>query len=282
MRAFSFILLGSVFSSLFGQDSYLEVSDGAKLFVQEAGQGQAIVFIPGWTMTHRFFEKQIDFFSKNYHVLAYDPRGQGRSDESALKNTYAVHARDLREILMKKDLDGIVLVGWSSGCLTIWEYIREFGYERIDKVVYIDECPKWIGDEKLEWVYGKFDDYRSSIQNMISGASDPDDIIDWMLKDPIDSITREWMRNEIKMTNSNVALSLYLDGMIGDYYPEVKSISQKNPSMFLLRTDWFDKASGWLEKNSPYAATESISSHAMFLERPNEFNKILTKFLVSD
>ena len=127
MKLFNCFLICCLTFPVFGQANYFPLEDGAKLYVEETGKGATILFIPGWTMTHRFFENQKEYFSENYHVVTYDPRGQGRADKTTFKNTYADHAADLRELILKKDLNEIVLVGWSSGCLTMYEYLRAYG-----------------------------------------------------------------------------------------------------------------------------------------------------------
>ncbi len=277
MRPFSFFVVLLFTISIYGQGNYFELPDGTRLFVDEMGKGETIIFIPGWTMTHHFFNKQKPFFSRNYHVITYDPRGQGRSDNTVDQNNYASHATDLQELILKKKLQNVVLVGWSSGCLTMFEYIRAYSTDKISKLVFIDEPPKWIGDVEKEWAYGTFDDYRSSLKRMISKPSNPDGIIEWMLKDPIDNDTKAWMRREILMTPPHVALSLYIDGLACDYTEEAKHLNK--PSLFLVRESWFEKASKWLYANVPNVKVNSIYSHAMFWEQPNEFNTLVLDFL---
>ncbi|WP_299534659.1 alpha/beta hydrolase [Ulvibacterium sp.] len=280
MKVFSFLILFFFAYPVFGQGNYLGLKDGTNLYVEEAGNGETLLFIPGWTMTHRFFEKQKEYFSERYHVVLYDPRGQGRSDKTTYKNTYAHHAADLRELILQKELNEIVLVGWSSGCLAMYEYLRAFGGNRIRKMVFIDEPPKWIGSREKEWVYGTFDDYRSSLKGMISEPSEPDDIIDWMLRDSIDDTTRTWMRKEIRMTPPNIALSLYIDGLVSDYTKEVGQL--EIPSVFMVRASWYDQASAWLKTYAPKAKIKPITSHAMFWERAEEFNALLEDFIDSN
>ena len=277
MKLFNFLLIFFLTFPVFGQGNFFTLEDGTKLYMEETGKGETILFIPGWSMTHRFFEKQKEHFSENYHVVTYDPRGQGRSSKTTYKNTYASHAADLRALILQKDLKEIALVGWSSGCLTVYEYLRAYGKDRINKLVFIDEPPKWIGDVENEWVYGTFDDYRSSLKGMLSKPSDPNGIIDWMLNDSIDAPTRTWMQKEILMTPPHVALSLYIDGLACDYNEEVGKL--KVPSLFMVRKSWYDYAKGWLKSNAPKAQVKAISSHAMFWERPQEFNKMLSNFL---
>ena len=279
MKLFSVLMLWLWVAQLFAQGTYVELDDGAKLYVNESGSGQTLVFITGWTMTHRFFEYQQSHFSKDYHVLTYDPRGQGRSDKTIWKNTYKDHANDLHQLLGQKQLTDVVLIGWSSGCLAVYEYIRSYGFKDVDKVVLIDEPPKWIGDVETEWVYGSFDDYRSSLKGMISGPSDPNGIIDWMLKEPLDSLDRQWMQQDILMTPPHVALSLYIDGMVSDYQLDLIRLEQRVPTMVMMRWNWFEEGKAWIDLYAPGLKLKRLSSHAMFWERPDFFNEMLTEFL---
>lgn len=280
MKLFKLLLVYLLTVPLIGQDNFIALADGTKLYIEEAGKGQAMIFITGWTMTSRFFEKQMDYFSKDFHVFTYDPRGQGRSTKALTKNNYAIHASDLRQILLKRNLNDVILVGWSSGCLAVYEYLRAFEKDRISKIVLIDEPPKWIGDINSEWGYGSFNGYRSSLKDLISKEIlEPDGIIDWMLVEPIDSLTRKWMKKEIQMTPMHVALSLYINGLISDYTSEVSTFSSQLPMLFMVRSSWYDQAAKWLKKNAAPSKVVSISSHAMFWERPMEFNKLLVEFL---
>ncbi len=281
MRLFKVLLFILIVGNALAQNEFINLDDGAELYVEEAGEGQALIFIPGWTMTQRFFEKQKAFFSDKYRFISYDPRGQGRSDKTSTKNTYADHANDLRQLLIKKELDEIVLIGWSSGCLTMYEYLRQYGTDRINKMVFIDEPPKWIGDRNSEWVYGNFDDYRGSLKGLISEPADPDGIIDWMLNEPINKEDRSWMKKEMLMTSRDVAIRLYIDGLISDYTDEVVKYTSKVPSLFMVRSSWIDNVRNWLSEKSPEAEVRSISSHAMFWEKPEKFNKDLLRFITS-
>jgi len=277
MKRLKFLICLLFALPLLGQGDFYTLEDGTKLYVAETGEGQPMIFIPGWTMTYRFFEKQQAHFAKKFHVIAYDPRGQGRADKTTYKNHYAAHAADLREFILEKELNDIILVGWSNGCLTQYEYLRTYGKDRISKFVFIDEPPKWVGNPEKEWVYGDFDGYRNSLKRMLSTKSDPNGIIDWMLKDSLDTTTRNWMREEILMTPPHVALSLYIDGLACDYTDELKNLDA--PSLFLIRESWFEQAKTWLSTNVPKAEVKSISSHAMFWERPETFNQLLEQFI---
>ncbi|MEL6252189.1 MAG: alpha/beta hydrolase [Bacteroidota bacterium] len=277
----AFILIS--INDVFSQGSYLQLPNAEiKLYYEDVGKGKPIIFITGWTMTSAFFKNQQAHFKDKYRVIAYDPRSQGRSDKTQRGNTYAQHALDLREMILSLDLSEVILVGWSNGCLTSFAYLEEFGNDKISKIVCIDETPKWIGDPSTEWVYGTFDDYRSSVKGFLNDERDPEGIVDWMLKEPVDETDKAWMLAEMKQTPDHATFKLYLDGMIADYTDVLKELDQGFPLLFMLREDWIGQGKVWLDKHVPGAETIPISSHAMFWEKPEEFNGMLERFLERD
>ena len=76
------LLLASLVLPVRAADMAFTTSDGVRLHVIEAGspRAQTIVLVPGWTMPAWIFQAQINAFSRTYHVVALDPRGQGDSD----------------------------------------------------------------------------------------------------------------------------------------------------------------------------------------------------------
>ena len=70
---------------------YIEVEPGTELFVQDIGEGEPLVFIPGFTFTTEVFSKQVEHFSKTNRVIVIDPRSHGRSTLTLQGNNYITH-----------------------------------------------------------------------------------------------------------------------------------------------------------------------------------------------
>ena len=120
-------------------DRYFLTSDGVRLHYIEQGSGdRTIVFIPGWTMPAWIFELQIRYFSKRYHVIALDPRGQGLSQIAASGYDQNRRGYDIADLLARLGPQKVVLVGWSLGVLDSLAYVHLMGPSRLAGLVLID------------------------------------------------------------------------------------------------------------------------------------------------
>src|SRR5271165_7525548 len=117
---------------------FFKTSDGIRIHYLEAGSGRPIVFIPGWTMPGSIWQKQIDEFSKTYHVIAVDPRSQGESDKPPYGHLPETRARDYKELVDQLGLKHPVLVGWSMGCGELVKYAEQFGTDNVAGLVLVD------------------------------------------------------------------------------------------------------------------------------------------------
>src|ERR1700685_4082557 len=120
------------------KSGFFKTSDGIRIHYLEAGSGQAIVFIPGWTMPAWIWQKQIDEFSKNYHVIAVDPRSQGESDQPTYGHMPETRSRDYKELVDSLGLKQPVLVGWSMACGELVKYAEQFGTDNVGGLVLVD------------------------------------------------------------------------------------------------------------------------------------------------
>ena len=132
--------------------SYIRVSPDLELYYVDAGSGEPIIFIPGWCGTTEFYERyQIPHFSKNYRVLSFDPRSQGRSSKTLENNNYLQHGKDLKAFLDALNLNDVSLAALSAGCLDICAYLRTYGTENLKSLIFMDYMPKPIAVEKGDW-----------------------------------------------------------------------------------------------------------------------------------
>ncbi len=97
-----------------------------------------LVFIPGWTMPASLWEKQLDYFSGKYSLVAFDPRGQGASAAPNFGYTLERRVQDIKELLDRFPDRSFILVGWSLAVLESLAYIEQFGENRLSGLVLVD------------------------------------------------------------------------------------------------------------------------------------------------
>lgn len=138
--------------------------DGEKIHVHRSGDGPAIVMLHGWTASHREWHPFIDGLSAQHRVFRWDARGHGgHALTRKAAPTVQRMASDFANLLQHYDLHEVTAVGHSMGALTLWQYIRDHGCERLGKVCFIDQSPKLVTD--AGWphgIYGDFDAERAA------------------------------------------------------------------------------------------------------------------------
>jgi microsomal epoxide hydrolase len=137
----SLILLATLLPCAAGAaDRFFTTSDGVRLHYTETGPNFAptLVFVPGWTMPGWIFARQAEFFSRDYHVVVLDPRGQGDSDVPATGYEPFRRGADIADLLHALGNRNAVLVGWSLGVLDSLAYVHQVGDGHLLGMVLID------------------------------------------------------------------------------------------------------------------------------------------------
>jgi non-heme chloroperoxidase len=119
-------------------DRYFITSDGVRLHYVEQGRGQTIVLVPGWTMPAWIWDAQIADFSRDFHVVAFDPRGQGESEAAADGYEPTRRGQDIAELLRTLGPGRVLLIGWSLGVLDALAYLHTHGDARLAGLVLVD------------------------------------------------------------------------------------------------------------------------------------------------
>lgn len=138
--------------------SHFSADDGEKIHVHISGDGPPVVMLHGWTGSHQDWFPFLASLNLHHRVYRWDARGHG-GHSLQTKNLPTVQrmARDLRNLLQHYELDGVTAVGHSMGALTLWQYIQDFGTDRLGKVCFIDQSPKLVTD--LDWPHGIYGDF---------------------------------------------------------------------------------------------------------------------------
>jgi non-heme chloroperoxidase len=120
-------------------------SNPTELYYYEQGQGQPVVLIHGWPLSHRMWESQITALSEaGFRVIAYDRRGFGESGRPAGGDDYDTFASDLNDLMTQLDLRDAVIAGFSMGGGEVARYIGRYGTERVAKAMLLGAVPPFL------------------------------------------------------------------------------------------------------------------------------------------
>ena len=78
--------------------------------------------MPAW-----IWAPQIQAFARRYHVVAFDPRGQGDSDAPPSGYEPRRRGQDIAELIAHLKPVPVLLVGWSLGVLDTLAYVQQHG-----------------------------------------------------------------------------------------------------------------------------------------------------------
>lgn len=119
---------------------YYENRAGERLWYEDAGAGEAVVFIHGWCMAASVWEYQLKGLESFFRVVAPDLRGHGRSRSVSGRLDFESFAADLSDLLASLGLSRIILVGWSMGAQIALQAYREIS-ERLAGLVLVSATP---------------------------------------------------------------------------------------------------------------------------------------------
>ena len=265
---------------------YIEVEPGIEIYYEDRGKGSPIIFITGWTFTTEAFAHQLEHFSKTHRTIAIDPRSHGRSTITLQGNDYVTHGTDLAKIIKTLELQDVVLVGWSFGCLDLWEYIRQEGVENVKTVVCVDLSPKPLSENEKDWVEGPLDEIGGAYNTYLQSPKGQRDFIEYyatevMVQRDLNEEELFWIIEQSLKTPYYVASNLFASGMFSNYIAEAKQIDDSLPALYIIAEHWAETAVSFIKKQFPNTKTEVLGGHMMFWEHSEEFNKLLSEFIDS-
>jgi len=94
--------------------SFLKVGN-VNVYYESYGKGEPLVILHGNGNSIKDMRHQISFFSKEYHVIAIDSRGRGKSELGPDSLTYDIMAQDAAGLIKRLGLDSAYVIGYSDG-----------------------------------------------------------------------------------------------------------------------------------------------------------------------
>ena len=256
------------------QSRFFITSDGVRLHYLEAGPrtGHTIVFVPGWTMPAWIWGPQIQAFSQHYHVVAFDPRGQGDSDVPSSGYVPARRGQDIAELIANLEPVPVLLVGWSLGVLDTLAYVHSHGDLNVAGLVLVDNS---VGEEPPPPPRPPH-----HVAPVLPHAIAMHRFVQGMFHRPqseayLDQLTQATLRTPEPASR---ALLSYAEPRT---YWRDAVYSTSKPVLYVVRPGWLSEQAANLARNRPgtQIAVFGDAGHALFVDDAARFNALLTNFI---
>lgn len=247
-------------------------SDGVRLHYIEAGPRSAhtLVFVPGWTMPAWIFEPQIRFFSRMYHVIAFDPRGQGDSQVSAGGYVPSRRGEDIAELIAQLGPQPVLPVAWSLGVLDTLAFVHQSGDRALAGLVLVDNS---VGEDPPPVFHprprGPVIPHDVYMRDFVRG----------MFHKPQSEAYLEELTEATLRTPEYASKALLAYPLPRTYWREAVYSTAK-PVLYAVRPHLAAQAEN-LERQHPAAeiAMFSDAGHALFVDDAARFNAVLSSFI---
>ena len=259
------------------KSGFFKTSDGVRIHYLEAGSGRPIVFIPGWTMPAWIWQKQIDEFSKNYHVIAVDPRSQGESDKPPYGHLPETRARDYKELVDQLGLKHPVLVGWSMACGELVKYAEQFGTDNTAGLVLVDGL---LTDHPSPEMFVALSGWMNQLQ--LDRQKQADGFVRTMYKKPqSDDYLNRVIDASAQVPADTAVILIYNMIAVKDFSPGLARMNR--PVLFTYQPETQETADFLKSKLGDKLRLERFEGdgHALFVDDPEKFNHVLEEFLQS-
>jgi microsomal epoxide hydrolase len=256
------------------QSRFFTTSDGVRLHYLEAGPhtGHTIVFVPGWTMPAWIWGPQIQAFARNYHVVAFDPRGQGDSDAPLSGYEPRRRGQDIAELIADLEPVPALLVGWSLGVLDTLAYVHGHGDLKVAGLVLVDNS---VGEEPpppprpphhvtpvLPHAIAMHRFVQSMFRRQQSEAY-------------LDQLTQATLH-----TPESASRALLAYPLPRTYWRDAVYSTSK-PVLYVVRPGWLSEQAANLARNRPgtQIAVFDDAGHALFVDDAARFNALMGNFI---
>ncbi len=256
------------------QDRFFTTSDGVRLHYLEAGpaNGRTLVFVPGWRMPAFIFARQIEAFSDDHRVIAFDPRAQGGSDIAVGGYEPGRRGKDLGELIEHLGWAPVVIVAWSLGVLDTLAYVAQAGDSRVAGLVLVDNS---IGEEPAPVAAAgggakpqKRDDalaMRDFVRGMFRTNQDP-----------------AWID---RLTQASLKTPTYAAELLRAYpaprtYWRDAVYATGRPILYVVRPHWKAQGENLVRKHRfAEMAVFEDAGHALFVDQAERFDALVADFL---
>ena len=266
--------------------SYLELPDGLPLYYEQKGSGPVVLLVPGWTMTTRFWQRQIADLASDHHVVTFDLRGAGNSGKTPDRHSLAAYGNDLRFVIETLGLEDVTLVGWAMAVSVAVHMLAGEGCDRVGRLVWVDHSPRFLvtpdwrlglfgnltpdGLEEILWNLRH--DRIAATRSLLTGA---------MFATELGEDDQRWMIAELMKTPTEVAVAMLAAVAYTDLRPLLAQLELQVLVVNGGKSSVPPEVGTWLADKLPQARSVVLpeAGHAPFWDDAHGFNEAVRGFV---
>jgi pimeloyl-ACP methyl ester carboxylesterase len=267
---------------------YATSDDGIRLYYEESGSGRLVILVHEFAGDYRSWEPQLRHFGKRYRTVAFNARGFPPSDVPTERNAYsqARAADDIKSILDHLGEERAHVVGLSMGGFAT----LHFGFRHADRAhsLCIGGCGYGAELDKCEQFQAEADVIAASIKSdgMVAFAERyafGPTRVQLQNKDPRGFAEfKQFLAEHSAIGSANTQLGVQRERP--SLYTLVEEMKRLTVPTLVITgdEDWPCLMPAILMKqNIPSAGLAVIpnSGHAINVEEPDEYNRIVGDFL---
>jgi len=251
-------------------------TDDVTLHYFDAGspQSPAILLIPGWTMPAEIFEPQINDLSKVFHVIALDPRSQGDSQKTPEGNYPARHARDIDELLQHLHLSSVVLLGWSNGVPDVLTFVDQIGTAKLRGIILVDGFLDFSAPQMQKGLVGMLNAFQIDRPKFTDAF-----VRSMYATKQTDEYIQHVKDASLKTPTNTAAVEMFNVLSLGDVTPIFAKLDK--PTLYIYEPNLESQAKLIQSKLATARVELFKAGHAMFVDDPDHFNKVVADFISS-
>jgi pimeloyl-ACP methyl ester carboxylesterase len=262
-------------------EGFVEV-DGGRLFYEEAGAGQPVVFIHPGLWDRRTWDDQFPNFAERFRAIRYDVRGYGKSSKP--EREYS-NVEDLRALLEQLGVDRAAIIGCSMGGGIAIDFAVEYP-DLVWALVPVAAALSGVeetDEEREKWalVFGRIMEAAS--------AGNIDRAVDLLMEiwAPLGTGDRSGRRiRQIAMENP---WAITNEGKLAREIdpPALPQLSTIRASTLIVlgAQDLQDINQMWNQYGPRFPSSRTVvldgADHVVNMRQPEEFNRLVLEFLAS-
>lgn len=257
-----------------GVPSRLATLDGVRIHYKSLGDGEtAVIFIHGWTCDLTFWRTQVEDLVGKGRLLFVDLPGHGRSDKPERAYTLDYFAQAVEAVRKDAGVKDLALVGHSMGTPVVRQYYRAHPHRTRALVAVDGSLEQFVKTSEIDEYVAQFTgaDYLDNLGKAVDGMfarNTPDDV-------------RAAIKNAMLSTPHHVVVSA-LQGLLDPAIWKEDQVSVPLLAVSARLPWWPADYEAFVHKLAPQVEYHVLddAGHFLMLDRPGDFNALLTAFLV--